>query len=212
MRPNFLHRLVVCSLAAGTIWLSSPLRVLAAKDNLEDLLQSKQPGETPAVPPTATGDGSVLWSTVQLIFALGIIIAIIYLLIRLLSSRARGTQGGAFQTFGAHSLTNNRSVHVVSVGDKVYLLGVGENVTLLDTITDQEQIERLRETIEPNVVQAGSNGLQELISRLRPKSKTQAEEIQLTELPFDTALREKINSLKAKRQDGDQEWEEGPER
>jgi len=210
MRPNSVRKLAVWFLTMGTVWLTAPLRVLAEDSKTVDqLFQSKTPGQAPAVPAAGSGDPSVIGSTVTLIFALGLIIALIYLLIRFLSSRTKQAQGGAIQSIGAQPLANNRSVHMVSVGGKVYLLGVGENVTLIDTITDPQQVEDLRaSSLQPAA--SPVVGLQELIGRLRPKKETQTEEIELNDLSFDAALREKINALKEKRQEADQ-WQEGRE-
>ena len=154
----------------------------------------------------------MIWSVIQLIFALAIIIAIIYLLIRFLSTRTNLSRGHVFRSLGAHSLAANRSVHAVAVGDKVYLLGVGENVTLLDTVDDPEVIKQMRGA-EANAPMPPVNGLQNLFGRFRSRAQApQAEEIPLTELnelSFDATLREKLNNLKEKRQQAVDEWQEG---
>ncbi|MFD2171346.1 flagellar biosynthetic protein FliO [Tumebacillus lipolyticus] len=145
----------------------------------------------------AADGGSMIWSILQLLFALGIIIAIIYLLIRFLSTRTNLTRGNAVQSLGAHSLTTNRSVHVIALHDKVYVLGVGDDVTLLDTIEDAEAVKQMKESSEQ---QSGGNAgvlsFGDLMSRLRKKQKPMAEELHESDLTFDAALREKIDSLK----------------
>ena len=42
-------------------------------------------------------------------------------------------------------LAPNRSVCIVEMAGRVFLLGVGENITFLDEITDEETIQSLRE-------------------------------------------------------------------
>src|SRR5699024_12696671 len=44
---------------------------------------------------------------------------------------------------GGISLGTNKSVQLIKVGDKVYLIGVGENVELMKEITDESLIETL---------------------------------------------------------------------
>lgn len=208
MRP-ILRRIVAWSVAVGTIWLSSPPHVLAVGGNVENAIKGHQTGQTPQVPSAGSGDtGSLFLSMIQLVVALAIIIALIYLLIRFLSKRTNMRGGQAFQTLATHSLTTNRSVHVLAVGDKVYLLGVGDDVTMLDTITDPDLIEQLRSNSQAGMLGSRS-GWQDLLERLRPKSRTQAEEIQLQDLPFDAALREKLQTLKEKRQQTVDDWREG---
>ncbi|MGZ4032705.1 MAG: flagellar biosynthetic protein FliO [Tumebacillaceae bacterium] len=209
MRP--LHRrLVAFIVAVGTLWLSAPTHVLAVGDNVYDAIKGKGTVQQPQVPATGGGDG-LFTSMVELVVALAIIIALIYLLIRFLSTRTNLRGGQAFQTLAAHSLTANRSVHVLAVGDKVYLLGVGENVTLLDTITDTDMIDQLLGASQNNQRQTG---LQDLLGKLltKPKARPQAEEIQVQDLPFDATLREKLNNLKEQRQQTVDDWREGKER
>jgi flagellar protein FliO/FliZ len=214
MRTKVLSKIMLWSVAAGTLWLSCPTRVLAVGDNVEDALKkgNTPAGQAPAAPVSVTtDDGSILWSLIQLIFALGIIIAIIYLLIRFLSSRTRLSSGNVFQTIGAHSLTNNRSVHMVAVEDKVYLLGVGENITLLDTIQDADLIDRLKQPVQEGFA-SPFDGMQKLFKMLRSKSQTQSEEITVVDLPFDATLRDKLNQLKEQRQQAVDDWQEGHDR
>jgi len=207
MRPNIMRRLVFGSVAFWALWLIAPSRVLAVGNSVDDMFQkSTNGGNTPTVP-AVTGDGSVWGSMIQLIFALGLIIAIIYLLIRFLSSRSKIAQAGGMQTVGAHALTSNRSVHMILSGDKIYVLGVGENVSLLDTISDPELVAQYKAMSQTNTA-APMNNLQELFKRLRPKPKAQSEEIQLNDLSFDATLREKIQTLKQKR-DGHDVLQEG---
>ena len=212
MRPTFIRRLVTWCAAWGVLWLSSPPHVLAVGGSVDDAIKSRQSGETPVPPPAATGDGSVIWSVLQLIFALAIIIAIIYLLIRFLSTRTNLARGHVFRSLGAHSLGTNRSVHAVAMGDKVYVLGVGEDVTLIDTVDDPDLIEQLRGT-EADLAIAPVSGLQNLLGRFRSRAQApQAEEIpinELNEMSFDATLREKLNTLKEKRQQAVDDWQEG---
>lgn len=214
MRTKVLSKLFMWSVAAGTLLLLCPSRVLAVGDNVEDAIKKGNTpgGQAPVAPDTVTtSDGSILWSMVQLIFALGIIIAIIYLLIRFLSTRTRLASGNVFETLGAHSLATNRSVHMVAVEDKVYVLGVGENITLLDKIEDADLIDRLRQTNQENVTNP-VDGVQKLFSMLRPTQKTQSEEIKVVDLPFDATLRDKLNQLKEQRQQAVDDWQEGHDR
>lgn len=213
MRPKLLRRLLLMSFAAGA-WLASPPLVLASgTDKVIDAVK-QQNGQKPSVPEVGAGNlgdgGSTLWSMLQLIFALGIIIALIYLLVRFLSTRTNLTRGHLFRSLGSQSVANNRSVHMLSVGDKVYLVGVGENVTLLDTITDAEEVERLQQQAQEGITANNPiSGWQTVIDRLRSrKTESQSEEVQVEELSFDNTLREKLEALKGRngrtsdRQDG----------
>jgi flagellar protein FliO/FliZ len=212
MRPAF-RRIFHWSVAAGTLWLTSPPRVLAADSRtVDEMFKNKNgvPGEAPTAPVVGTGDGSIIWSLLQLIFALGIIIAIIYLLIRLLSSRSQRMQGAGIHLLGVKMLGNNRSVQMIAVGEKVYLIGVGEDITLLDTVTDPDLIQELRDANEHSAV-SGPAGWQTLLKKLGIKTQAEtaaSEEISIDDLSFDATLREKLNSLKEKRKQSVDDWQQ----
>lgn len=73
---------------------------------------------------------------INLVIALVVVILMIGLLVRFLARRANVQQRGAIQVIAARQLAPNRSVQVVEIGGKRYLLGVGEDVQLLAEVTD----------------------------------------------------------------------------
>ncbi len=76
----------------------------------------------------------------NLFFALTIVIVLAILLIRFLAKRANIQQKGAISVLAARQLAPNRSVQVVEVQGKKYLLGIAENITLIAEVTDTFQI------------------------------------------------------------------------
>lgn len=196
MRPTILRRLLLIFIVAG-VWLASPPHVLAVGVTVEDMLK-QQDGQQAPVPEVGQGDESLIWSLLQLIFALGIIVALIYLFVRFLSMRTIQTRGHMFQSLGTQTVAANRSVHLLAVGDKVYLLGIGEDINVLDKITDAAEIERLKELSDSQAAIGNPvSGMQTLIDRLRARTaKGKSQEVQYEDLSFDAALREKLDALK----------------
>lgn len=84
---------------------------------------------TPGLQSTAT-------SVIDTVIALIIVLLLIGVLVRFLAKRANIQQRGAIQVVAARQLASNRSVQIVEVGSKRYLLGVGEDVTLLADVSD----------------------------------------------------------------------------
>jgi flagellar protein FliO/FliZ len=112
---------------------------------------------TPAAGPSAVR------AIANLVIGLIIVIVLIVLLVRFLAKRANVQQKGAIQVVAARQLAPNRSVQVVEVGEKRYLIGVGEDVRLLADITDSRELtdEEIR---QPSFGQALSAALEELRS------------------------------------------------
>lgn len=83
--------------------------------------------------------GSLLFSVVKMFFALLLVLALIYLLIKFLSKRSKlFHQVNVLENLGGISVGQNKSIQLVRIGSKVYLVGVGENVEMLEEITDDE--------------------------------------------------------------------------
>ncbi len=89
-------------------------------------------------------EGSLIIELIKMFFALVLVLGLIYLLLKFLSKRNKlFNQVKALENLGGVSVGQNKSVQIVRVGNRFYLVGVGENVELLEEITDQEVIDDL---------------------------------------------------------------------
>jgi flagellar protein FliO/FliZ len=85
--------------------------------------------------------GSIVWVFVSL----ALVIGLITLLIRWLSRRSQLLGGArALEQLGGLTLGPNKSVQVIEAAGRIYVVGVGENVTLLDSLPAGEEAEELR--------------------------------------------------------------------
>ena len=88
-----------------------------------------------------------VWSFVQMILVLGLVIAGIYLLFFFLK-RMSGTKQPENQVISVLStrvLQPNRSLHLVDVGGSLFLVGTSENsVNLVSTIQDKDAVDEIR--------------------------------------------------------------------
>jgi flagellar protein FliO/FliZ len=81
-------------------------------------------------------------SFVQVIITLAVIIGIIVLLIRFLARKNKmWSSGRTMRVLGGVTLGQNKSMQVVDIGGTLYIVGVGEDITLLDKITDAQAIQ-----------------------------------------------------------------------
>lgn len=82
---------------------------------------------------------------IKMIFAFLFVLLLIYLLMRFLKSKNRLFQGSSYiELLGGTSLGQNRSIQLVKVGDRVFVLGVGDSIQLLKEIDEEEEIERIK--------------------------------------------------------------------
>ncbi|HET7615357.1 MAG TPA: flagellar biosynthetic protein FliO [Bacillales bacterium] len=93
--------------------------------------------------PAATTSGTV-WMFVKVIFVLGVVVALIYLLLRFVHARTKSfSEGRSIETMGGVSVGSNRSVQLVKVGSRILVVGVGESISLLKEIENEEEVGEL---------------------------------------------------------------------
>jgi len=81
---------------------------------------------------------------IRFLLALALVVVLIYVLLKLMNKfTSKQGQLNSLENLGGVSVGMNKSVQLVKVGTKVYLLGVGDTVELLTEITDQAFIDQL---------------------------------------------------------------------
>ncbi|HET7629070.1 MAG TPA: flagellar biosynthetic protein FliO [Bacillales bacterium] len=114
-------------------------------DLYKDQVGQKENGDTPDSEMGASaGTGSTLWMFVKVVFILAVVVALIYLLLRFVNAKTRSfSSGRAIQTISGVNVGSNRSVQLVKVGTKILVIGVGDTVTLLKEIDDEDEVKQL---------------------------------------------------------------------
>ncbi len=102
-------------------------------------------------------NGSLLFELVKMVFALLLVIALIYVLLKFLNKRNKlFSQVKALENIGGISVGQNKSIQIVRIGTKVYIIGVGDNVEMLQEITDEEVKNDLLKSNDTKDFQAGN--------------------------------------------------------
>lgn len=102
-------------------------------------------------------DESLFLSIVQTFFALLLVLALIYILLKVLNKRNKSfAQVKSLENIGGIPIGQNKSIQLVRVGTKIYMIGVGDNVELLEEITDDQLKEELLHTEEENEFQVSN--------------------------------------------------------
>lgn len=121
----------------------------AQSDDCKDMNEAgNQQENTPAddSADASAGGTSTFLNLVKLALALAVVLGLIYVLLKFLNKRNRlFQQVRAMENIGGIALGNNKSVQIIRVGEKVYMLGVGDNVDLLTEIDDEQTIKELSE-------------------------------------------------------------------
>ncbi|TMW73224.1 flagellar biosynthetic protein FliO [Alteribacter natronophilus] len=98
----------------------------------------------PAGIQNGSGDQSLFGLLFQMFLALGVVLALIYGMLRFINRRTRTLKGSrTIQSVGGVNVGQNRSVQIVKAGDRLLIVGVGEDVRLLREVSNPDEIEQM---------------------------------------------------------------------
>ncbi|KQL55510.1 hypothetical protein AN964_14690 [Heyndrickxia shackletonii] len=137
---------------------------------------------------------------VKMIFALIVVIALLYYLLKFINKKSRSYQQNRFvQNFGGTSLGGNRSLQIVKAGKRILILGVGEDIRLLKEIDDQTEIDDfikqydadMERSMEPRDI---VSKLSKRINGLKRNTETSQQQPS-----FQSLLKEQLSNIKKDR-------------
>lgn len=100
--------------------------------------------------------GSTLAMFVKLILALAAVLFLIYALMRVIQRKTESWPGGGkIENIGGVAVGPSKSVQLVKVGNRLFLIGVGEDVQLLKEIHDKDEVDELTRRPETADGQSG---------------------------------------------------------
>ncbi|GAB6988925.1 flagellar biosynthetic protein FliO [Paenibacillus pini] len=158
---------------------------------------------TPDTSLPSTGSNALY--LMYVIFVLIIIVGLIIILIRFLGRKNKTWfSNRSVRTLGTVGLGPNKSLQIIEIGNKIYLVGVGEDIRLVDKISDPDEVALILASFEQesaNQVGSLSPFIANMISKLR-KQKVVSEDIELEDTSsfhevFDDKLR-RMSSRKEK--------------
>lgn len=99
-------------------------------------------------PGVSTAD--TMWMVVKVIFFLILIIGLFFVIIKFLAKKNKFLFGRALRSLGGVPLGPNKSIQVVEIGRSLYIVGVGDNVQLMEKIDDAEEVAYITEMLTMN--------------------------------------------------------------
>lgn len=165
--------------------------------------------ESPAADTTSeTAAVSVsVWDYIKMVLALLFVLALLYGVLKLVNSKNRlYQQHQLIQNLGGLSLGQHKSVQLLQVGDSLFLVGVGEDISILKEITSIEEKEKLMNFYSnKQEITAQIPYIATLLKRFKNPLSTQAGENQKSG-SFEQVFRKKLSEIKTDRSDGLRDW------
>lgn len=157
------------------------------------------------------GSGSA-WDLLWVLFVLAIIVGLIVLLLRFFAKRNRGWwMNRSLRSLGGFPLGTNKSMQIVEWNGRIYVLGIGENVTLLESITDSEMVAVLlaeHDAITTNTGPSIPEWLRKWTQRNQPQDADVAAKEKTTSSSFEQTLETRLRHLSERRQQMEQMLDE----
>ncbi|MBO1510401.1 flagellar biosynthetic protein FliO [Metabacillus bambusae] len=86
---------------------------------------------------------------IKMFLALAFVLFLVYFLLKFVSKRNRMfQQGQSIVNLGGTSLGQSKSIQIVKVGNRLFVVGVGESISLLKEIDDEKERKQLIEDFE----------------------------------------------------------------
>ena len=133
----------------------------------------------------------------RMIFALLFVAGLLYALFKIINKKNRGYQRGQLiENMGGAPLGGNRSVQMVRISNKIYVLGVGDSVQLLNVIEDEKEYGQLIE--EHNEKLDQQMNPKDIVTKLLDKWKLKTDKQESSS--FSSQLQNQLDHLKKDRQ------------
>jgi flagellar protein FliO/FliZ len=198
-------KIVPILLVFGCMMLLSPFIAFAedgdttntnCDQSVAECIDQQEQGDTNNQDTDATQDINTFTTFLKFIFALVLIVFLIYWLLKFINKQTKAIQNNhLIQSLGGVGLGPNRSVQVVKIGNKVMVLGVGEDVQLLGEIADEEELKKILAASDhtTNSLPIKNKIFSEIINKITQKQEKKS--------PFSKILESQLAGIKEKRQE-----------
>jgi flagellar protein FliO/FliZ len=201
---NIMKKLFFIAAFTAALHMTGSLPAYAAfdgtvKDYWEQPEEQRNEENLPAQNETGTvaeqSTGVTAFDYIKMIFALVFVIALIYFLLKFINQKSKSfQQTKLIHNLGGTTLGGNRSVQLVKVGDRILILGVGEDIQLLKEIDGvQEKADILEYYDEkPQGMQQQKDLLAQLLGKKTDRSAEKSSETQ----SFQSLLKSQLDDIK----------------
>ena len=206
-------------LVVGIVWISilfAPISngtFAASNTFIDDCYENpdlcKQDTSTDAGTETSESAsvGMGFWQYIKILVALVFVIGLLLFVLKFLNKRnLKYQQNSIIKNIGGTQVGPQKSVQLLSIGNSIYVVGVGEDVHLLKEIDSAEEIEKLLNQFEGNQSIASTTPY---IAELFKKFRKQDQPKNISDSPnFNEMFNKKIGQLKQERSVELERWKE----
>lgn len=161
----------------------------------------------------SNGSYNPSWELIKLVLVLALIVGLIIVLLRFIGKRNRGWwMNRSLRSLGGIGVGTNKSLQIVEWNGRIYVLGVGDDVTLLEAITDPDTVAvLLAEHDTANVTAASTvpDWLRRLANRREPREADGAPASSDGQPSFEQTLEDRLRQLSERRRKAEELLDQG---
>lgn len=174
----------------------------AKSPNVKDCLENSEDCSEPAANETSgeessnlSDQSSLVIDLIKMALALVLVLALIYFLLKFINKRQTLHRQHSLENMGGITLGQSKSLQIVRLGSKFYLIGVGDNIELLDEITDQDVIDELIKYSE----EKENMSFNTILKTMTGKKQSKEQHDKPSEHQFKTLFSKELKSLQENR-------------
>jgi flagellar protein FliO/FliZ len=142
--------------------------------------------------------GLTVWDFAKMILATVFVVALLYFVLKFVNKKSTIFKSSQLvENLGGVPLGSNRSIQIIKFGNRLLIVGVGENIQLLKEIEDEEEYtqiltdynSKLDQFVQPNI----------LFTKLMNKVNKRKENSHRDVTPFQSLLKKQLNELSKER-------------
>ena len=138
--------------------------------------------------------GLTLWDFLKMIFATVFVVGLLYFVLKFVNKKGRlfkSTQ--LIENLGGTALGANRSVQLIKVGHRLFIVGVGENIQLLKEIEEEQEYEQIISAYNNQINQSASPN--DMITKIVERVKGKGSQKDEGNPPFQALLKKQLDDL-----------------
>lgn len=142
------------------------------------------------------------WDYIKMVLALIFVIALLYGVLRWLNRNNRSFQKNQLvKNLGGTTIGQQKSIQVVQIGSTLLVVGVGENISILKEVTDENEKEDILQSFEDiQDITTPIPYVSEILKKIPLKFPLTKFEQETKSESFGTMFQSKLDDMKKKRQ------------
>lgn len=159
LRTASIFLVLAAALLGPNNWVNAEQLNKSAKECIEnpESCDDGQAGKTKNESKAAEAKiGVTIWDFLRMILATAFVAGLLYFLLKFINKKSMSYKSSQLvENLGGTSLGANRSIQIVKAGNRLLIVGVGENIQLLKEIDDPEEFSQ--------VIQEYNNKIEQLV-------------------------------------------------